>query len=544
MINQNTHSILSEATIHSGLQDDLIKDETTFGTVLSALPDSGMINLENQLNSKVIEPEFINSATGSDSLTTQSYYPFDAVSPREIRFSFGESLTVVDITIDWSFYTGYSSTSFSYGLNLFQGFNPNVVSATIGSSVYRDNIESMNPGIIRYHRYEQMLDAQQNLNGWVISPDTEAYRWDRDKIALALDADFEHNPTVMMNIANWPYYMSLANTLPNQIPGVPDEISIQTGKLRLDMIDAYAEFCAELVHIINIEQGHGMQYWEILNEMDQIYTTPEAMAELAEIYVRAAMAMKAVDPTIRVGGPAFTWPDRPQLVRPFLEIAHPYLDFVSYHSFSSGSIDDSNEWIWDRASEMGRYTQIIQALLAEFTDRPIETFHNEFNISYDPPDQRMETAVGAVYDALALAAIARSGATGAMAWAESDGWYGKMNLGGDWERRPSSYVFEIYNNLMQGDIVASSSSASSAVEVFAIDGDFWEAFSLVNRSGQEQMVNLNLFGGDYLSNSQDMAKVYQIGEDGLIWGLATLSQLTTTPFTLPTDTITVIELTT
>lgn len=527
---------------------DIAPDSVDFSGLQKSLADTyvaqnnNFTSLINPPTSMVLEPEFglpeINSTTSLAQLSD----PFNTVSPREPRLSFGENLATVTVDIDWSFYTGNRSTGLSYGLNLFQGFNPNVVSATMGYSAYRDNIVAMNPGIIRYHRYEQVLDSQQNVNGWVISPNAETYRWDRDKISLTLDETFAHHPTIMMNIANWPYYMSVANGLPNQILGVPDELLVQQGKLRPDMIDAYAEFCADLVRIINIEQGHGVLYWEILNEMDQVYRTPEAMAELAEIYVRAAIAMKAVDPNIRVGGPAFTWPGRTHLVRPFLDIAHPYLDFVSYHSFSSGSVDDSNEWIWDRASEMGRYTQIIQDLLAEFTDRPIETFHNEFNISYNPPDPRMEDAVGAVYDALALAAIANSGATGAMAWAEADGWYGKMNLWGDWERRPSSYVFEIYNNLMRGDIVASSSSASSAVDVFAINGDFWDAFSLVNRSGQEQVVQLSLSGGDYLSNPQDVARVYQIDHDGLSWGLVSLSHMTTAPFTLPTDTITVFEL--
>lgn len=448
---------------------------------------------------------------------------------------------IVLVGIDWGYETGAIATKQSYGLNLKQGFNPYIVGKQVGDPVYRRQLATMKAGFFRYHHADQMKDAWTNVNGWVISPDNADYRWDRDKIALAMDTPFDGNPMLKINIANWPKFLAIEGDRPLSLPDVPEELLVSVGRLRPEMIDAYAEFCADLVRIINLEQKRGVVYWEVLNEMDQIYSSPEAMRQLAEIYVRAATAMKAVDPTIKVGGPSFTWPDRLNLVVPFIEVAYPHLDFVSYHSYTSGRLEDSNASIWDSANTLGSRTATIRWVLQKYGDRPIETFHNEFNLSYRPPDPRMHNIVGAVYDALALASITRSGATGALAWAEADGWYGKLSPFGEWERRPSSYVFQLYNDLLLGNVVAASSTDEQAVSVYATNAEAWDAFSLVNRSMQDQTIQLFFQGWEFPYNPDLPVRVYQISESGLSWGTVSFGAISSQPFTLPVNTITVFE---
>ena len=60
------------------------------------------------------------------------------------------------------------------------------------------------------------------------------------------------------------------------------------------------------------------------------------MEELARIYVQCADAMKAVDPTIQVGGPATERPDLAMFAERFARVAGPRLDFFSYHAYASG----------------------------------------------------------------------------------------------------------------------------------------------------------------------------------------------------------------
>ena len=87
-----------------------------------------------------------------------------------------------------------------------------------------------------------------------------------------------------------------------------------------------------------------VSYWEIGNELEGQWEqghyrpdgkemTPEIYAE---IYRRFATAMKAVDPTIKVGGPTAS-NDSVKLASVMLEQAGELVDFVSYHTYPANS---------------------------------------------------------------------------------------------------------------------------------------------------------------------------------------------------------------
>ncbi len=166
------------------------------------------------------------------------------------------------------------------------------------------------------------------------------------------------------------------------------------------------------------------KYWEVTNEKDGVYGAD--MAELGRIYTIAAQAMKQVDLTIKVGGPAFTSVSNTVKLETFLSMSYPALNFVSYHTYSTGSKTNPVTDLYKSASQLTDPTGRVKRGIAKFTTRSIETFHNEFNINYSPPDVRMTNSISAVYDAIALIALTNAGATGSMAWNESDGWYGKL----------------------------------------------------------------------------------------------------------------------
>lgn len=439
--------------------------------------------------------------------------------------TFGSTLQVhaasITASVDWGTSTGETAGSYNYGLNLYKAFE----TTHAGNSTYKSNVAYMKPGIVRYHRAQQCKDSSRDSAGWVINADSANYAWDANKINTILSNTFSNNPVKMMNIANWPEYM--------------DDGS---GKLRTDMYDEYAEFCADLVRIVNIEQGRGFTYWEVTNEKDNQYNNSSSMAELAEIFNLCAAAMKNVDPTIKVGGPAFARPDLiTDRVEPFIKNTYQNLDFVSYHTYHSGSTSDSNSTIWDRASSVGNVTENIKTVIAKYTDKEIETFHDEYNISWNPPDDRMTNVKGMIFDALAMISMAKAGVTGSMAWNECDGWYGKLD--NDYSKRSASHLYKFFNEDMRGTIVESSSGDTGKVVIMATKGGTWRKIALVNRSESDQTVQLSFSGWSKTIPGNTEFVVKRVHSWGASYDRVTYDTLTgNAGYTLPSDTVTVLVL--
>lgn len=90
--------------------------------------------------------------------------------------------------------------------------------------------------------------------------------------------------------------------------------------------------------------NYPVSYWEIGNELEghweQGHFRPdgkEMTGEMyADIYLAFAKAMKAVDPTIKVGGPAAS-NDGVVFGAALLEKAADYVDFISYHTYPANS---------------------------------------------------------------------------------------------------------------------------------------------------------------------------------------------------------------
>ncbi len=425
----------------------------------------------------------------------------------------------VFIQINWQKPTGVTATSMSYGINAFQAFDPKIAGLG-GNSLYQGNVAAMRPGMIRYHNMRMLRDSTLDASGWVITPNAATYRWDRNKINQAMTGAYPFNPTLMLNIPGWSSYLD------------------RNGKLDPTQYDEFAKFCAELVRIVNVEQKRGVKYWEVINEKDGVYGAD--MAELGKIYTIAAREMKRVDPTIKVGGPAFVSGYDNVKVNAFLSTAYSDLDFISYHTYTLGKETSPVDKIWQSASTLGSATYAVRSTLSRYPARNIELFHSEYNISYTPPDVSMTNEISAIYDALALVSITNSGATGAMAWNEADGWYGKMdNQWGSWQKRPAAYVHQLFNSQLQGKVMTSVSSQPGAVVSYAIAGQERQSIALINRSGQDQRVNLQSTGSNL--SAGHLFTAYQIDKSGMKTTAIVHHQLSN--YLLPANTVTVLTAT-
>jgi xylan 1,4-beta-xylosidase len=372
----------------------------------------------------------------------------------------------VTVTVDWGKPTGREATSLHYGLNLFKGSDP----TTTAKPAYKQGVAQMHPGLVRLH-HAGLVDDSSKPAGLVLNPTTADYRWDAAKIKQALDGATPHNPVWTITIPHWPRFLG-SSSMPLAAENVP----------------AFAKFCADLVKIVNVDLKRGVKYFEILNEREEAYKG--RVPEMVALIRAASAAMKAVDPTIKVGGPAFIQPWHAN-VKAFVEGSADFIDFLSYHTYQTDKATSPTPGLFKSATGLGSATSAIRGFL-KGTTRPIELFHNEYNISYNPPDARMNTEVGAVFDALTMIAIASSGATGGAGWNEADGWYGKLDA--SLKPRPGAYVYRLFNGYMTGAIATSTTSASDVVTPFAVSTDKRRAIALVNRDEAEAQVTLTATG--------------------------------------------------
>jgi hypothetical protein len=446
--------------------------------------DSCFTNISNatatiDMTVNVHEGLFVNSGDDSNLHTAT----FDNIDMRQ---------EPVSLNINWGSNQS-SPNAFSYGMNGFHIFDP----ATAGNGTYNSNLTYMSPGLLRYHSWEMMSSSSTKADGWI---DTTNRRWDAAKVHNALTALTYNGATRMISIPGWPSWMDTNND----------------NFLDSDKFDAYAQFCADLVRIANINYtNHKITYWEITNERDDVYYVPfynagqpDRLNELIDIYNRAARAMKAVDGTIKTGGPAFARGDLYDQVRRFVQgtvnQTNPItLDYLSFHAYASGSASDSDEFVYNRAynptqtaNSVTKHSKDIRDILSqESPNRRIPLWLDEYNISWtwQTYDARMKNHKGAVFDALILVKALESGVDATTAWNEKDGVYGKM--GDDYVRRVTAETFQLFNKYLRGQRVsATTSTTTTSIVPMATIYNGKRAFVVINRSPVWQRIFVNFNG--------------------------------------------------
>jgi xylan 1,4-beta-xylosidase len=311
------------------------------------------------------------------------------------------------------------------------------------------------------------------LHGWGMLGDSpEAWQdsgvWDSQKINQALRPLVDAGHEVIINI-----------------PSGPKGENDYQDSIR------FAKFCADLVKIVNIDHQLDIKYWEIPNEREAGFVEPGlSVSEMATLLKTASNAMKAVDPSIKVGGPATSWVNIdyiPELVKAL----YPNIDFISVHTYSgdgTNSIPNAYDIAQNAISDLATLRERVN--VATGNDY-LPIFLTEYNISYQG-SPRIQTHHGAVYDAMMLTGTIKSGADASMYWNIAP--YSDMSvLNGDIVEG-NAHLFEVFNQSFHGELIKSQSSDSSKIIVYPVkqDVDTGEyAFALINRSADSQVINLD-----------------------------------------------------
>jgi hypothetical protein len=365
-----------------------------------------------------------------------------------------------NIRIDWKVKIA-RSTPLTFGSNDFQIIDPR---ADVDSK-YHLLLAKIGLNLLRFHNGDLS-------NAW---SDSNTRTWKSDVIAAAYDSYEPRPPVIIQNIPGWPRWMK-------QDRGILDPSEV----------DNYAQFAADLVKIVNRDQHRAIRYWEPLNEQDSTYKRAGKMDQLWTIYNKTAQAMKAIDPSIQVGGPALTYDDTNTLIA-FLKACGGNADFISWHRYASGNSKDSTDKIMAYTPTYAEQVNNFRSLIQRYQpNRKIAMLLGEYNINYDYRSQenRQNTQEGAAWFASVLKYLAESGIDMATSWNAKDGFYGLIDNARDPNLRPAAQVFTWANRSLVGDVLRTVSDQAN-IEAFAVrQQGGMRSLLLINKSGELATIQL------------------------------------------------------
>ena len=370
-----------------------------------------------------------------------------------------QKVIATSIKIDWTEAIS-KSTPLMFGSNDYEITLPKKAR----DSKFQSLLGQLNIPLIRIH-HSALSERWTN---------EETQTWDEAKIKIGYDASYPQNPVIVQNIPRWPKWMA------------KDE----TGLLAASEYNNYANFCAELVTIINQRQQRNVIYWEPFNELDKSYEKHGKLDRLWELYNRSSSAMKERDPKIKIGGPALTW-DNEKLVDKFLRNCGSNVDFISWHRYGSGNSKESTDKLMSRTPMYKKQVQKIRSVVAKnASNRYIPLFLSEYNINYSwkSGEERQNTHIGAVWFASVLKHLVEAEIDMAASWHLKDGIYGMIDQRNN--LRPAARVFAWGNQYLVGTVFATESE-HSAIEALAVEqADSERSLLIINKSSHPARVNL------------------------------------------------------
>lgn len=385
------------------------------------------------------------------------------------------------VIVDWETQQA-QTTPFTFGSNDYEITDPEKAADPVFQSI----LAQLGIGLIRIH-HAGLCDRWTNA---------ATKTWDEAKIKAGYDASYPQRPTIIQNITGWPQWMA----------------QNQEGLLDRSEYDRYAAFCAELVEIINRRQQRQVVYWEPLNEQDVRYEKAGKLDELWQIYNKVATAMKAIDPQIKVGGPALTW-DEPNRLGTFLQACGPNVDFISWHRYSTGDAKQPTEKLMSYTSMYGDQVKTLRAVVTKYIpDRSVPLLLGEYNINYswDSGENRQTTHIGAVWFASVLKHLSEAGIDMATSWHLKDGIYGLIDPGNN--LRPAGTVFGWGIKYLTGRVMRTESD-NPFVEAMAVwQEDGARSLLLINKSAE--VARLSLQGMPDISQS-DRLPMFSLDADGI-----------------------------
>jgi hypothetical protein len=311
------------------------------------------------------------------------------------------------------------------------------------------------------------------------------------------------------------------------------------------------EKAARLVRYCNVEHNYGFRYWEVGNEPDlyikRANTAGDPTFDATWYNARFrefAAAMKAVDPTIQVVGPAVTdgWPE---WMPAFITANGDSVDVLSWHWYGNGSQMTDAQVLatppdieWQVKTIRGWWTDPAVNPLGY--QRPLPPlFLSEYNVSWASSVRRqLGSQVAALWNAEVVGRMANLGVEMAAHFAlQGTGWQGLIGMLDD--PRPVYGVYRLYSQWGTRQVAATSSDEALLPAFASLRDDGSLAVLVVNKDPQQARQATLAFEG---FNPAEQAQVWLQDETHLAAQLPPAGVAGNMPYTFSPYSVTLLVL--
>lgn len=377
-----------------------------------------------------------------------------------------------NVNINWNTIEGQVPDKI-FGLNIWDG----TLNGINNDLEYKTAMSELNLSIVRFHAYEMTVNS--NIKSWY---DTSTQNWRNTVIDGCLEAQ-SNVPNKMISIFNFPQWLS------------NDGIDVKN--MNVSNAQVYADWCANLVQIVNIDLAKKVKYWSVFNELESNYNGN--IADLATIYLTCYAKMKLIDPTIQIGAFAISqpwWNNSAQY--DFYRLTKNNLDFIDYHLYGGENTAATNNLLYNDATFLGYggVDNVRSIATSAGVSLSVPIWLSETNMTYtftNDPDGKMKSNVGAVWDALLFESAIKSKAISSiMLFNDRDGVYGKLAPNN--AKRPAYHNLKILSNNFYGSIV-NTTTTDTDVKILAVKGASYNSVMICNRSLVDKTINVSFTNG-------------------------------------------------
>ena len=259
----------------------------------------------------------------------------------------------------------------------------------------------------------------------------------------------------------------------------------------------------EWVRYANITKGYGIKYWQIGNEVE--HNGNLTMSVYTNLFIDFATAMKAIDPTIKVGTGILS---NTNWNKDVLTKAGTLCSFISTHNYqysNAAAAGGFRTWYKDY-SILTKNTNTSQKMLdANFADRPeIEIHVTETNVTGgDFPDISNIDIYKALYwFEMDMNQLAEKNVKYTYFWGTHSPWGGETSLGNigtllensaDNTIRPSGRIIQLINTYLKGKLITTTHTIGNLRIYASVSNDENEmSVFILNKNLYVEKANLNL----------------------------------------------------
>ncbi|MFC1498138.1 glycoside hydrolase family 44 protein [Verrucomicrobiota bacterium] len=261
-----------------------------------------------------------------------------------------------------------------------------------------------------------------------------------------------------------------------------------------------AKLAAEWVRWANKKNDYNIKYWEIGNELigswEPGHFLPDGTELTASMYAQRfsefAKAMKAVDPTIKVGGAA-CGSHHPDFTEAMLKDAGQHVDFITFHLYPTrNSLAEEDEFfakIFSLKKIMKEYEELAKKYQPDRAAE-IEIGITEWNSKLTSDRTSFDLANG-LWFCMWVGEMMDAGVDFATLWdmfaANSKGGHGLLFKDGNYKPTSRYWAFWLWSHYMADDLVESSVSGAEQLYSTATKSDDFLYVMLVNRSREQEI---------------------------------------------------------